>query len=55
MTSIFGIFGSLGQQVAQAEATVENQATQAFYAIAGELLIIIFLGVLILARVWGKR
>ena len=54
MTSIFSVFGNLGQQLSQAETSVANEATQAFYAIAGELLILILINVLILARVWKR-
>lgn len=55
MSSILSIFGNLGQQITQAENSVADQATQAFYAIAGELLILILINVLILARVWGRE
>lgn len=55
MSSIFSIFGNLGQQITQAESSIADQATQAFEAIAGELFILIIINVLILARVWSRR
>lgn len=55
MTSVLSIFGQLGQQVSQATAAAEDQATQAFYAVAGELVILIIINVLILAMLWRKN
>lgn len=51
------LFSSLGEQVASSPdvTAAENAATQAFYAIAGELLILIILQLLLLARMWDRR
>lgn len=56
MNFFSSLFSGIGAQISNSPevAAAEDKATQAFYAIAGELFIVIIVLTLILARHWRR-